>query len=200
MFNHSDKDKTTRGSILNATLELIKTEGLDNVTSRKIASCAAVNLALINYYFGSKENLVNESLQMLLADFQEHFLILDDFTLPPKQRLKTFLNQYAASVCRFPELVRELLGKGELSFDSHKEYVKYMKTLGVSKIELTIREITGEEDPDKLRIMLMHIHSAVFFPIMISQKTRDFSPAPMCCSHELQIDILLDHYFAKYAD
>lgn len=47
----------TKEKILDATLHLIKSEGIDSVTIRKIASEAGTNVALINYYFGSKENL-----------------------------------------------------------------------------------------------------------------------------------------------
>jgi AcrR family transcriptional regulator len=200
MSNHCDKDTTTKETILNAALKLITTEGLEKVTLRKIASCAEVNLALINYYFGSKDKLINESLKLLLADFKEHFHILDDMSIRPKQRLKKFLKQYAASIFNYPELVKELLGKGDLSFDSQMEYVMYMKTLGVNKVERTIKEITGEEDNDKLRVMMMHIHSAVFFPMLMAQRARVPSPVPQAVSLDQQIDLLFENYFAKYPE
>lgn len=198
MTKSSEKDLTTKGNILNSTLELIKTEGLENVTLRKIAALADVNLALINYYFGSKDKLINEALKVLLASFRETFLILDDHSIPPKERLKTFMVEYVNSVIKYPGLVREILGRGNISFESQFEYKNYMKTMGFTKIKATLQEITGEKDPDILTMMMMQIHAAIFFPpLMACKKNVPFvwNPIPI----EEQIDFLFQHYFAKYS-
>lgn len=198
MANSSEKDQTTKGYILDATLELIKTEGLENVTLRKIAALADVNLALINYYFGSKDKLINEVLKMLLASFREHFFILDDRSIPPKERLKNFMVQYVNSVTKYPELLKEILGKGSISFESPIEFKNYMKTSGLNKIRATLQEITGENDSDILTMMMMQIHAAIFFPsLMACNKNAPFviKPIPI----EQQIDYLFQHYFARYS-
>src|SRR5437764_8311955 len=153
MTKSSEKDMTTKGNILDSTLVLIKTEGLENVTLRKIAAFAEVNLALINYYFGSKDKLINEALKVLQASFREAFLILDDLSIPPKERLKTFMIQYVNSVLKYPGLVREIL-ESNISFESQIEYKNYMKTMGFTKIKDTLKEITGEEDQDILSLMM----------------------------------------------
>ncbi|WP_223067511.1 TetR/AcrR family transcriptional regulator [Paenibacillus caui] len=200
MFNSSDKDLTTKENILNATMELIKTEGLNNITLRKIASCANSNLALINYYFGSKDKLINEALKVLLSAFQEHFRILDDTSIPPKERLKNFMKKYAGSILDVPDLLQELLGKGNVYFESQYEYMKYMKTLGINKIEAILTEITGEKDPEVLMIMMMHLNSAVFFPILMTRRIKDISDVPERIPVDKQIDILFEHYFSQYPD
>lgn len=198
MMKSSEKDMTTKGYILNATLELIKTEGVENVTLRKIAALADVNLALINYYFGSKDKLVNEALKILLASFREHFLILDDHSMPPKERLKTFMVQYVNSVTKYPEILKEILGKGNISFESQFEYKNFMKTSGLNKIKAILQEITGENDSDILTMMMMQIHAAIFFPALMACKKN----VPFVLSHipiEEQINYLFQHYFAKYS-
>lgn len=197
MTKSSEKDMTTKGNILDSTLKLIKTEGLENVTLRKIAALAEVNLALINYYFGSKDKLINEALKALLASFREAFLILDDLSIPPKERLKTFMIQYVNSVLKYPGLVREILGKGNISFESQIEYKNYMKTMGFTRIKETLKEITGEKDQDILSMMMMQIHAAIFFPSLMACKKNVpivWNPIPI----EEQIDYLFQHYFAKY--
>lgn len=198
MTKTSEKDLTTKGNILNSTLELIKTEGLENVTLRKIAAVADVNLALINYYFGSKDKLINEALKVLLASFREAFLILDDYSIPPEDRLKTFMVQYAKSVMKYPELVREILGKGNITFESQFEYKDFMQTMGFTKIKDTLQEITGEKDPDILTMMMMQIHAAIFFPTLMACKKHVslvWNPIPI----EEQIVYLFQHYFSKYS-
>ncbi|OKL36603.1 TetR/AcrR family transcriptional regulator [Domibacillus mangrovi] len=197
MTKSSENDFTTKGNILNSALELIKTEeGLENITLRKIAALANVNVALINYHFGSKDKLINEALKVLLASFRETFLILDNLSIPPKERLKAFMVQYVNSVLKYPGLVREI-GKGNISFESQFEYKNYMETTGFTIIKDTIKEITGEKNPDILFMMMMQIHAAIFFPsLMACKKNVSFiwNPIPI----EEQIDYLFEHYFAKY--
>lgn len=193
----SDKDIKTKDAILNATLELIKEEGLDKVTLRKIAALADVNLALINYYFGSKEKLMNEALKGLVITFREAFVILDDLSLSAYDRLKLFLLEYAKSFMKYPELLREIFGRSTVLFDEQLEYKNYMKTLGLNKIKATITEITGEEDDELLMLMIFQLMAATFFPTLVSCKknvSQIWSPLPI----SQQIDFLFSHYFAKY--
>ncbi|MFR9709281.1 TetR/AcrR family transcriptional regulator [Paenibacillus sp. MB22_1] len=192
------KGPTTKQNILQATLELIKTEGADQVTLRKITAAANVNLALVNYYFGSKDNLINEALKLLLTTFQENFSVLDDTSLPPKDRLKAFLLQYVDSVLQYPGLLHEVLGKGRITFESRQDFTGFMKTTGFSKITGVLEEITGETNPDILFIMMMQINAAVLFPLVLARQIKQLENRPGKEIVERQIDILFDHYFAKY--
>ncbi|EOS56916.1 TetR/AcrR family transcriptional regulator [Paenibacillus barengoltzii] len=189
---------TTKQNILQATLDLIKTEGADQVTLRKITAAANVNLALVNYYFGSKDNLINEALKLLLTTFQENFSVLDDTSLPPKDRLKAFLLQYVDSVLQYPGLLHEVLGKGRITFESRQDFTGFMKTTGFSKITGVLEEITGETNPDILFIMMMQINAAVLFPLVLARQIKQLENRPGKEIVERQIDILFDHYFAKY--
>ena len=65
---------STKEKILNTTLELIKEEGFESVTIRKIAELSDTNIALVNYHFGSKEKLISETIKVLLISFQGTFL------------------------------------------------------------------------------------------------------------------------------
>lgn len=130
-------------NILNATLELIKTEGADQVTLRKITAAANVNLALVNYYFGSKDKLINEALKMLLTSFQANFTVLDDTALNPKDRLKAFMLQYVDYISQYPGLLQEVLGKGNITFESNQEFSSFLKTTGFNKIRSTVGKLPG---------------------------------------------------------
>lgn len=58
------KESASRDKLVAATARCMISEG-PNVSSRTIASEAKVNLALINYYFGTKEELVREAFSSL---------------------------------------------------------------------------------------------------------------------------------------
>lgn len=53
-------DPTTRNALLDATQELMLTEGYAAVTTRRVASRAGVNSALVFYYFDSVDGLFIE--------------------------------------------------------------------------------------------------------------------------------------------
>src|SRR5258706_7202776 len=50
--------KNTRARILDVAEELFSEQGFDRVSIRDITNKARVNLAAINYHFGSKEDLI----------------------------------------------------------------------------------------------------------------------------------------------
>jgi AcrR family transcriptional regulator len=50
-------DPTTRNALLDATQEIMRDEGYASVTTRKVASRAGVDAALVSYYFGSLDGL-----------------------------------------------------------------------------------------------------------------------------------------------
>ena len=63
------KGEERREAILRATLRVIGAHGADAVTHRAVAAEAGVPLSATTYYFGSKEQLLQQSL--LLAAREE---------------------------------------------------------------------------------------------------------------------------------
>src|SRR5262245_37737645 len=53
-----NEKKDTRARVLDVAEELFGEQGLDRVSIRDITRVAKVNLAAINYHFGSKEDLI----------------------------------------------------------------------------------------------------------------------------------------------
>ncbi len=57
-----------RGAILDATIDILITDGLEAVTHRAVAKRADVPLAATTYYFDSKDELIGEALSILVTD------------------------------------------------------------------------------------------------------------------------------------
>lgn len=61
-------DAPARKRLIEATVALLRTSGSVSVTSRAVADEAGENLGAITYYFGSKDNLVNEAMIAVAED------------------------------------------------------------------------------------------------------------------------------------
>ena len=95
----SDNEKT-KNHIIEITTELLKEYNGDTkkITSRLIAERAAIGLGSINYFFGSKENLIAECVQRIINKLLTEFTPdITDFTktdgLSDKTRLISWASQ-----------------------------------------------------------------------------------------------------------
>lgn len=189
-----EHDLTKKELILNATLDLIQKEGFEGVTVRKISALANVNIGLVNYHFGSKDKLINAAIQILACTFKESFSILDDEQTPPRERLKQFLTAYLNALQKYPFIAKRILDEDQILFESQLEFVTFVKAIGLKKMQNTIQELTGENDPEKLAIMMSHLLGAVFLPTLINSLYEKVTGYPFPSS-ETRIDILLERYF-----
>ncbi|MEO8161436.1 MAG: TetR family transcriptional regulator, partial [Arenimonas sp.] len=64
----------TKDRILGAAEELFAQHGFSGTSLRQVTSRADVNIAAVNYHFGSKENLVNEVFRRRMDEMSERRL------------------------------------------------------------------------------------------------------------------------------
>lgn len=116
--------------IIEAAIACIEKYGLKEATVRKIALEAGVNVAAINYYFHSKEQLMERVMAVTLENAFDwsHFDWSDSF--PPKPRLAAILEHMVKGTQDYPEVTRvhfvaPLLDK-EASSASYEVFNKFM--------------------------------------------------------------------------
>ncbi|MFF2908002.1 TetR/AcrR family transcriptional regulator [Paenibacillus sp. NPDC057934] len=190
----TDKKLETKEKIMRATLELTKQEGFESITIKKIADASSTNVALVNYYFGSKENLINESVKLILNSFQHTFAILDDSSLPARARLRQFLLDYLQVIRQYPELLSRIILMGKTVFSSQHEYGSFLNLLGFPKVQRTLQELTNEQQPERLMTMTTQIFGALFLPALMSPILETGASVKVAPIVE-QIDVLFDRYF-----
>jgi len=92
MKEGSEQTKT-RERILTVACEVFAEQGFRDTTIRDICQQAAVNVAAVNYYFGSKENLYEEVCKYLFGLSAENgdprFNLNEEHT--PEENLRTFI-------------------------------------------------------------------------------------------------------------
>ena len=87
-----------RSSILDAAEKLISELGYEGASTRQIAKEAGANMAMINYYFGSKEGVFMEILSKRIQDFKEELLLISSRQLPTLEKLMQVIEGYASRV------------------------------------------------------------------------------------------------------
>ncbi|MBS1732174.1 MAG: TetR/AcrR family transcriptional regulator [Bacteroidetes bacterium] len=85
--------------IIEKAEELFATQGYEGTTVRNIADAAGVNLAMISYYFGSKEKLL-EALFMERMNATKHRIeaVVNNQSLTPFQKIETLIDEYITRV------------------------------------------------------------------------------------------------------
>lgn len=99
--------QATRNRILDAAEELFAHQGHDNTSMRQITSTARVNLSAVNYYFGSKDGLVQAVFQRRVAALnKERLMVLDALEeeagaepLKPSQIVEAFFGPLVRHAC-----------------------------------------------------------------------------------------------------
>ena len=165
---------TTRRLILEAVITCIEKYGIDKVTTRKIAQEAQTNIASINYYFRSKDELIAETLSVTITHMMEDvFVAVGD----PQQSFATILSNVLFYLLdgsrRFPGISRAHLYKAVVEQDKQSISAQAMIKVFDRLVQRAVREYP-DKDPKQLRLAL----SQVFSSIMLSFLSPGFLPLP----------------------
>ena len=86
---------STKERILSAAEDLFAKSGFAGASLRQVTSAANVNLAAVNYHFGSKENLINELFKRRLDDLTSaRMAALDKAKAMPQPTLENVLEAF----------------------------------------------------------------------------------------------------------
>lgn len=165
---------TTKESIIYNTKELLKTR--TNLTIKDITDASNINVAAVNYYFGSKDNLVNivlkEAITELKVKIYEELLIPNDDTGKPGNT-ELMINKAVDLIYGFAE---EYIGVIYLSFIGSEgqgnstnilvnEFLT--DTAFLQKLLEVFSEITGINDPLKLTAKYIILFSSFGVPLFL---------------------------------
>ncbi|NLJ78654.1 MAG: TetR/AcrR family transcriptional regulator [Tissierellia bacterium] len=162
-----DRNINTKERILSATIELYGAKG--DITVREICDKAGVNIASINYYFGSKDNLLKEvekHYSMLLFDMQKD-IIMDELR-PSKEKLIDWAEALMQFVLEYPALIM-LVANLVLQDQSYSPEIidKFLGSVETKEnIQRTIYSLSDIEDREILDFKYMQLFSGVIGPII----------------------------------
>ena len=145
--------------IFQAVLELVESEeNIENITTRQIANKANVNLALINYYYQSKENLMSQVAEIKMTSIINQLLGRSNLNVDASARLKELLTATADFSFKYNHIFKIAVAR-EL-----KEGCKNSCSL----VMPFLKEIFKNENELELRIvalqMMVPFHQIVLYP------------------------------------
>ncbi len=164
--HESPPPTSPRERILNAVIDCIEQDGINNLTTRSIARLAGTNIASINYYFRSKDALVAEALQLslnhMLADIRA---ILDDRRRPLPETLDEVFLYLIDGTVRFPGISMANLYSAlvEKQYDSPgAQAVRQIFEWIITRLS----EAYPGQDQAALRVVLYQLISTILFTML----------------------------------
>jgi AcrR family transcriptional regulator len=159
----------TKQLLIQTTLHLIETRGIEQVTVRKIAAQAGVNVAAVNYHFGSKDRIIFAALQTLRDGFGEAFKFLQSTELAPHERLAAFMAAYCDTIFSYPNLAKAFVTHS-LHAEMEQEYAAFVRTEGLALITRTLGEFLHMDD-ETLRMKAFQMMSSLTLILLVGQET-----------------------------
>ncbi|RZK65201.1 MAG: TetR/AcrR family transcriptional regulator [Pedobacter sp.] len=87
-----------RSSILEAAEKLFSELGYEGASTRQIAKEAGANMAMINYYFGSKEGVFMEIMTQRITDFKHQLNEIKEMQVSIMEKLLLVIERYATRI------------------------------------------------------------------------------------------------------
>ncbi len=191
--------ESVKKKIILATISSIEKEGINSVTTRKVAKEAGVNIAAINYYFGSKEELLRGVMGQILHHFlQDIELILARRDLTPYSLLKVFLTFILFGSLQYPKLMKALLTSNSYNPEYTKKFFQQFNPV-MEKLEKVLMQFSNYTDHRKARASLMQMVNTVLVPgITLSIQKRLFEiDLTRREDRSYYIEELLQHYIPE---
>ncbi|MBL7813942.1 MAG: TetR/AcrR family transcriptional regulator [Saprospiraceae bacterium] len=121
MFGRRQKtDIDARSVLLETASRLFAKHGFEAVSTRMLAQEAGVNIAMIAYYFGSKEKLFEAIIDQKLPQAKEMLLHFLESDLEPWDKLRSVIRAYIERIFAYPSFSK--LINRELSLQQRPEH------------------------------------------------------------------------------
>ncbi len=180
-----------RERIINSAVQLFARAGFARTGLRELATAADVNLAMINYFFGSKKGLLKE----ILDRFFSGYLAIAHAELTGDDEVQVKLGRFIQSAINYFELKTDylLVTIAEIPHDD-AEITEHKAVWGKEMMTVFDREICTPLSLNTAK----KIPPAILGPMLTSIMASRFLFAPILKS--LQTDLLQDTGQKEYSD
>ena len=167
--------------IKDAARKLFVGKGLKGTTVRDIAAEANVNVAMVNYYFRSKDKLFETIFEEATSKLAEKLFYLADTDMPFFELVRQWIYSYYDMLLKYPDFPTFVLM--ELATSSQKMKIKSKKKKMFNLYDKLAKCIQKEEEkgtihPVPVTDFLLNIVSLSIFPFAASPVATRFLNIP----------------------
>ena len=171
-----NKDKSTEEKIKDAARKVFTQKGYAATRTRDIAEASGVNLALLNYYFKSKENLFDIIMLENIREFSHSVLaILNNRDTSFYQKIELLAAHYIDKLIQNPEipifLLAELKDNPKKLFAAMDKRADFRNSIFVQQ-SLELKDIKKTAALNPFHI-IMNMVSMIIFPFIANPMIRN---------------------------
>lgn len=170
------RDLSTEEKIKAAAKKVFMTKGFDGCSVRDIAKEVGSNVALLNYYFRSKEKLFELIFEGAMSDFLQSMIEVFSSNLTLQEKLEQLIDKEFEFFMEHPELPMFILqslhqNKTDAPMPSH--FLEPIAKTGIFE-QFELAKAKGEFRDISIRNMTMLLMSNVHYPFMSKKLTEQF--------------------------
>jgi AcrR family transcriptional regulator len=170
------RDLSTEEKIKAAAKKVFMTKGFDGCSVRDIAKEVGSNVALLNYYFRSKEKLFELIFEGAMSDFLQSMIEVFSSNLTLQEKLEKLIDKEFEFFMEHPELPMFILqslhqNKTDAPMPSH--FLEPIANTGIFE-QFEMAKAKGEIRDISIRNMTMLLMSNVHYPFMSKKLTEQF--------------------------
>lgn len=158
----------TRQQIIEATLNKLGEKAGTYITTREIAKVAGVNIAAINYHFGTKAMLLDEAMASLLDRVYGLLRDLSHREQPPLARLRCFCQEFLRISGHYPGIIKNIVGALIFDEQTSPRIMALIPPL-VNTLTEVIEEMHPELTQSRRVFRAGNMLMALIFPQVFSQ-------------------------------
>lgn len=169
------KSLSTKEKLLKAATELFLKKGVDRVGVREIAAKANINLSLMNYYFKSKENLLEHIFESLIQHKSAKLQEVLEAETPLDYKIKQYVEVYIDMLMENPLLVSFFM---TILHRNPEKIISMVSAKSLYNSEVFCNQIEVEAKAGRIRFIdpeqfFISMVSLIIFPIAIKDLIID---------------------------
>lgn len=189
------EEQSVREKIILAAIRCIEKEGIHSLTTRSIAREAEVNIAAINYYFGTKEKLMDEALlhamNNALGDSGEIMARSDD----PYFNLYTILSLFQTGMLRYPGLMKALFYDPFIQENYTGPFIRHFGIM-LDELHQRLEPLVDDENKTTLKLSIAQMCAGIIFMGLFPKFFQDFLNFDLTSPEKQQE--YMEHLFRHY--
>jgi len=162
----SEKESYTKKKIMKVVLAMFRGKGDYKFTTREIAKKAKVNIAAINYHFGSKSHLIYQAERYFSSELHKTLQESKREDRSTDKQLMAYCMSFTRYVLANPGIEKSVAIR-MISENTRPERIKLLKN-NVSLVKSIIRGAGNDENEQILDFKSAIFLSSLIYPLLIS--------------------------------